>query len=376
MNKEKKVVVVLGMHRSGTSAITRGLQVVGVNLGNKLIPPIEGQNDKGFWEDLDIHLLNDEMLKVLDSDWHFLTPIQPKDVEILIQNGYLIRAIETLKNKMVSSQIFGFKDPRIAKLLPFWKTVFFECRLSVSYVIAIRNPLSVSDSLTKRNEFDAERNYLLWLGHILSSLNGTSDENRVLIDYDCLIQSPETELVKLAKAFQLTIDKLELESFKTEFLDEQLRHTVYHVNDLLDNEAVPPLVMKIYSKLFSIAKSTQRHIEGKAFKHEIIQWNSEFSHMRTALVLADKLTREAGKLTRKIDSLNQKEQMLLTQLKEKEQQVQDRDSRIANIETQLAEIYASRSWRMTAPIRAVIAKLRLLTKKEDSAIDQPRPNKS
>ena len=54
----KLIVVVLGMHRSGTSAVTRGLTVLGVELGDRLMPPKENINDRGFFEDIDINAIN------------------------------------------------------------------------------------------------------------------------------------------------------------------------------------------------------------------------------------------------------------------------------------------------------------------------------
>ena len=62
--KHTRLIVILGMHRSGTSAITRGLQVMGVSLGNNLMPPMEDVNAKGFWEDIDLVALNVEILNV------------------------------------------------------------------------------------------------------------------------------------------------------------------------------------------------------------------------------------------------------------------------------------------------------------------------
>ena len=76
----QKIVVVLGMHRSGTSAVTRGLQVIGIELGDRLMMPVKGDNDKGFWEDVDLNALNIEMLHAIDSDWFHLTAIDDIDL--------------------------------------------------------------------------------------------------------------------------------------------------------------------------------------------------------------------------------------------------------------------------------------------------------
>ncbi|MBC7193997.1 MAG: glycosyl transferase, partial [Marinobacter sp.] len=150
----KRLIVVLGMHRSGTSAITRGLQVLGVGLGDRLIPPMEGINDKGFFEDIDLNALNNEILQALGSDWHYLSPIETSDVDALRKKGYFLRAVELLRQKVGDAPTFGFKDPRVAKLLPFWKDVFAHCKFDVGYILAVRHPLSVVKSLAKRDGFD------------------------------------------------------------------------------------------------------------------------------------------------------------------------------------------------------------------------------
>lgn len=74
-NKEKTVIIVLGMHRSGTSAITRSLKALGIDLGNNLMAESERNNPKGFWEDVDINNLNIDLLNALGYDWHTITPI-------------------------------------------------------------------------------------------------------------------------------------------------------------------------------------------------------------------------------------------------------------------------------------------------------------
>ena len=58
----KRLVVVLGMHRSGTSAVTRGLLATGISFGENLLQPLIGVNEKGFWEDLDILEFNERLL--------------------------------------------------------------------------------------------------------------------------------------------------------------------------------------------------------------------------------------------------------------------------------------------------------------------------
>jgi hypothetical protein len=403
---KKKLIIVLGMHRSGTSVVARSLQVMGVNLGDRLIPPLEGENDKGFWEDLDLNSLNVEMLNAINSDWHFLTPIQPVDVDTLRRGGYLLRAVELLRKKISNFQIFGFKDPRVAKLLPFWKEAFAESGLDVGYVLAIRHPISVSKSLMKRNGFDVEKSYFLWLEHVLGSLTGTVGEKRVLVDYDLLMQYPMLGLTRIAEILQLKIDPTELRIFETEFLDQNLRHTVYQVNDLALDDTVLSLTREVYAELLDLATEGQR-LESRAFNDKIERWNNEFLRFKPALILVDKLMLKTNLTNQFVVEKEQTVQMLISQVAEKEQAVQMLISQVAEKEqtvqmlisqvaekeqtvqmlisqvaekeqtvqmlvsqvaekeqaaqtlaAQLENVYKSLSWRITAPLR-VKSKLRI-----------------
>src|SRR5580700_153075 len=116
--KRTRLIVVLGMHRSGTSVITRGLKVMGVAVVDRLMPPVEGINAKGFWEDIDLCELNNEVLSAPGSDWNDLVSIEPSDVQTLRKKGHFPSAVQLLRQKVGSAPIFGFKDPRVAKLLP------------------------------------------------------------------------------------------------------------------------------------------------------------------------------------------------------------------------------------------------------------------
>ncbi|MBB1077816.1 glycosyl transferase, partial [Rhodoferax sp. 4810] len=285
--KENKLVVILGMHRSGTSAITRALQVLGVNLGDKFLPP-KGDNLKGFWEDSDINALNIEMLFAIDSDWHHLSPIESNNVDTLRKNGYFLRAVEMLRLKVGELTVFAFKDPRVAKLLPFWKEVFVHCRYEVSYVIALRHPLSVVKSLAKRNGFDAEKIYLLWLGHVIESLTGSDGTKRVLVDFDLLLKSPEHELARIANCTGLNVSATELQSYKTEFLDQGMRHTVYELDDLLLDDTCPPIVYEIYKDLLKVA-SDKTKLDDAEIHHKVEAWTSEFERLKSPFLLIDRL---------------------------------------------------------------------------------------
>ena len=362
---KETLIFVLGMHRSGTSAITRALKVMNVSLGERLLPPIAGVNDKGFWEDIDLNALNIEMLQAIGSDWFHLTPIETADVENLRIQGYSLRAIELLRKKLKPGVVVAFKDPRVAKLLPFWNEVIDNLQLTIGCVLALRHPLSVVKSLAKRDGFLPEHSYLLWLGHVLESLHGSEGKSRVLVDYDRLMQSPDHELARIAGVFRLTISDVALDEYKHDFLDLELRHTTYNVRDLLQDGACPSIVREVYSKLLTVA-SGQSSLDDPALKKDVERWVEVFHQMKTSLNLVDKQYSQIASLSQavterdgQIAGLGQAVTERDGQIASLSQAVTERDQRILGIEN-------SRSWWITSPYRwvgeALKAPLRRVTR--------------
>ena len=75
----KRLIIVLGMHRSGTSSLTKALAALDIDIGNDFIPNIASVNEKGFWEDLEINSLNIKILKSINTDWFKLGPIKKNE---------------------------------------------------------------------------------------------------------------------------------------------------------------------------------------------------------------------------------------------------------------------------------------------------------
>jgi hypothetical protein len=251
----KRLIVVLGMHRSGTSATTRALQVLGVDLGDNLMPGIVGNNEKGFWEDLDINKLNIELLQFISHDWHTLTPIPSEELKSENLADLRQKAIDLLRKKTKSVSIFGIKDPRMTRLLPFWQDVFDQCKFDVSYVIAIRNPLSVAESLYARDRFLKEKSCYMWLVNVLPSIIETEGKPRVVVDYDGIMDNPSFEIMRIAKTLGLEgrMNSDELNKFEYEFIEERLRHSRYQPEELNLDPFAPSIVIEMYGTLLQVA---------------------------------------------------------------------------------------------------------------------------
>ena len=376
-NEPSKLIFVLGMHRSGTSAITRGLQVLGVSLGENLLPPVAHDNPKGYFEDADFTAFNAELLKVVDSDWNMVSALNAEHVQRLIELGYISRASDLLKSKMADAKAYAFKDPRAAKLIQFWNFVFDHAGLEPSYVLSFRNPLSVVKSLKKRGDGSSESGYLLWLNYVIESLIGSAGKNRILLDYDNFIQSPESELHRLGNALGLKINQDELYQYKNIFLDETLRHTRYDVNDLALDPMCPPCVLEIYSCLQSLVVNN-KSVDHPDVLAKINAWTTEFERIQPALNLVDSKSHQIARLGQTLTETmaerdaqiahlgeiavdrNNQVASLGQALAERDAQISHlneilitRDHQISNLSASINEIRSSSSWIITSPIRKV-----------------------
>ncbi|MFO1477210.1 MAG: sulfotransferase [Verrucomicrobiota bacterium] len=203
LTPQQRVVVVLGMHRSGTSLLANLLTALGVDLGDNLLPADAG-NQAGYWEQQDIFQTQDEMLKrlgrqwsgpsgslPLPADWWRLPEVAPfKERLISIVRSELSRARGT----------WGFKDPRTSRTLPLWKEIFAELRLDPVYILAVRDPQSVIESVSLRDEIPASRAELLWLLHNLDSVRDAGGKLGAVVDYDRWFSHPREQAQAVARA--------------------------------------------------------------------------------------------------------------------------------------------------------------------------------
>jgi len=250
------LVVVLGMHRSGTSALARGLEVLGIRLGDNLHPAAI-DNPKGFWEDRDVLAINEALLAHSGSAYDQLGFVE-WDVQNISEIQLIsLKAEKLLRKKFEENKLWGFKDPRTARLLPFWQSVFKQIGCDVSYVIAVRNPISIAESLRKRNGFDVEKTFYLWLEHLIPAIVKTKGAKRVVVDYDRLLNNPRFELLRVAQALGLPDpEPLALAAYENEFLEKELRHTLFTTHDLEMYPSVPPQLVTSYAWLVKLANDT------------------------------------------------------------------------------------------------------------------------
>jgi hypothetical protein len=193
----KKCILVLGMHRSGTSLITGLLNIFGVYLSGNLISGRE-DNEKGFFEHSKIVDINDEILKELGSSWCGYEKF-PKN---WLKNKIILEKKELIKNIILEDfgklDLFALKDPRISILLPLYLEVLKELKIKPLFIIMKRDEINVAKSLEIRNNFSLHYSlkcYREYYGSIEKYVN----DDKIYVNYDEIINDYEKIMNNIKK---------------------------------------------------------------------------------------------------------------------------------------------------------------------------------
>ena len=245
---KQRVVVVLGMHRSGTSLLTNLLSVLGVDLGADLLAA-DSANESGYWENEGIYRTQDALLNHIAKDWGEFGSVYPFPIDwgcLPEFRSYKEQLISIVRGELTAAKgIWGFKDPRTCRLLPLWKQIFAELELEPLYVMAVRNPVFVAESLQKRSGLDPLHSELVWLLHYLDAMRDAGSELRIVVDYDRWFTAPREQAQAIAKGLELPwpTDDTGLVEQLAQTIRPDLRHSqAYRTCSL-------PFVARIYEAL-------------------------------------------------------------------------------------------------------------------------------
>ena len=234
------IVCVLGMHRSGTSLLTRILNLIGLYLGSEQvsIQPAE-DNPKGHWEHSDIVSLNDAILKRYGGSWDE-PPLLPTDWETAsLLDDLRQRAQVLIEDQFAGVHLWGWKDPRTCLTLPFWQQLLPEMR----YLICLRNPWDVARSLQHRNSFSAEKSSSLWFRYVNSAFEHSEGKRRLVVFYEDLMDNCLRELQRLSDFLGKPelAKQAEVQKSVQEFAEQSLQH---HRTSIVQATAHPGIALR------------------------------------------------------------------------------------------------------------------------------------
>lgn len=201
------MLIITGMHRSGTSMFAKSLENCGVTLGTGLIDSDIG-NPRGYFENKDIVVLNNSILNY-NKLHYFINNTQELNLNFSSthrNNAELIRTHLTTKHK----SIIAIKDPRVCLTIDFWNDVFKND--DVYYIFLYRDPTEVLASLLRRGTDPditqdpsiALKSYFLYNKNILNFSN--QNKKTILINISKFMESPEKTIGAINTAFGMNLE--------------------------------------------------------------------------------------------------------------------------------------------------------------------------
>ncbi len=181
-------LLVLGMHRSGTSALTRVLSLMGAALPLNVMGPAPS-NPTGHWEPERLVALHDQMLAEAGSSWDDWRKL---DLAAQLPHGrldhYKAEIRRLVEQEYGDAPLFVLKDPRISRFVPLYREVLGAMSIHVWPVLIVRSPLAVAASLETRNAFVGAQSQLYWLRHVLDAEAATRELPRAVVSYERLLE--------------------------------------------------------------------------------------------------------------------------------------------------------------------------------------------
>lgn len=340
---QKVAVLVLGMHRSGTSMLGGVLDRLGCQ-GARTHLKATPSNPKGYFESPEIMKLNDAILATLGSRWDDWRPIEegwqnsPRFVE------FRDRIAETMAAEYGNASLIYLKDPRLCRLMPLWREVLSDSGFAPVCIHTHRNPCEVSLSLAARTEIEVEPELgmLAWLRHILDAEAGSRGLPRIFTSYGRLL-SNWTECSDRAEevfGFSWPVARNARDDRVRDMIDRSLRHHDSSVEDLMHDASVPDLV----KDCMTVMERWARDGEDAAGRETLIQIAGKFD--ASAALFAGSVVGLAAKY-RKARGREEKLEALDRDLKEREQEMaarlteldtlHDARNRLAERETEIQD---------------------------------------
>lgn len=193
------LILVVGMHRSGTSLLGSILQAIGVSTPGELIPGDEN-NPEGYFERRDVTDLQEQLLIQLGRWWPSAEGVLDLPPEWLV-HPLTRQVVAQLRGILAGESCrqdrpWAIKDPRTSLLLPLWRRVCGDLKIPLRVLLAVRDPAEVVASLCRRDADVAgmtpRRAEELWCRHHQAVLEHSVDLPTVTIDYGQWFDSPRS----------------------------------------------------------------------------------------------------------------------------------------------------------------------------------------
>ena len=373
-----KIIVVLGMHRSGTSAVARVCNLLGADLGPQLMPA-QADNPSGFWEHAELHGVHDALLAALGYTWddgRRLPDYWWRSAEV---RPYRDQLMHIVQRDFRASTLPCVKDPRMSRLAPLWIELLREIGWQPRFLLDVRAPLAIAESLGVRNGFSHAKSYYLTLRYWLDAELATRGERRAFVSYEELLN-------EWRPAIRPPWDRLGLpwpadngmrDARIREFLTAGLQH---HQAGKPAPGMLGQWVMRLHAALLAAAHADEGHDLARrcdALATELDIWSREVDPIlqaeRQSQAPLRKMLRERDEDLRRSSAHRQSLELTIEghvrSIRELDENLRLRNETLRQVQNEkthlqqeIQRIYRSTSWRISAPLRGLKTALRAIAR--------------
>lgn len=369
-------LVVLGMHRSGTSALTRMLSLLGAALPENVMGTgylgREGGNEAGHWEPERLVTLHDQMLEEAGSRWDDWRSFDPTAFGLDRLYHYKSEIIRTISEEYGDAPLFVLKDPRLCRFAPLYEEVLGEMDIEPRYILTHRNPVSVLDSLSRRDDMAGSYASLVWLRHVLDAEETTRGKTRNFLSYEGYLDDWRSAAEKISTDLGLEWPRNveEVEHQIDAHLSSGLQHHAATLEDLDSDARVGPAVRDTYRALLALAdgegayaaletlsrvkaefESGQPIFADAMFEEMTVRQNREQRDREHLQRVASQNEAAKTELQAMHDKAKERNELLEAEKAQAEARNKALEKRSKALEADLIELRNSTSWRLTRPIR-------------------------
>jgi hypothetical protein len=211
--KNEKTILVIGMHRSGTSMTSGVLRMMGVNIGHILLGPTE-HNKKGHFENYFFEKLNKSILKEAGGSWHD-PPDKQRLFEATIRKGFQIQTLIRAEQ----DRLWGWKDPTTVLILegylPYLRNLYL--------ILCKRDKEDIIRSLIKRDHFNYEKARALtdYYTKEINMLKDRYDIPTLEVDFKEFLFNPKDVIDDISEFIQVNVNERQFEEINR-FIDPDL----------------------------------------------------------------------------------------------------------------------------------------------------------
>lgn len=332
-----RALVIMGMHRSGTSALAGLLNQLGVEMGSCLMPAQEGVNEKGFWEQEKIVSVHDRLLQYYGLSWDDPRHL-PRDWWLEEFPQHCLEEIcRIIADDMEDNSLWAIKDPRMCRLMPLWHQVFSRLNIEPLFLCIVRNPLEVAASLYARDRIPKDLALLLWVQHNLEALDGTVGYKRRFVGYKQLLAQGEGLLRGILKDYSIDLNpSRSVFDKEDQFLSAKLRHHNISDDELESDTSIPGIVRILFSKLIAVAEAGTDLMSNdwQAIKSQYVD---SAQLLKPWLDLSKKLQEDIARKNVEFEHLHRENELVTQGLREAEKTINNNRSELGLVDAALKQ---------------------------------------